>query len=273
MFFFFKFSDKSLTARFNYKIVRKSHTKENPGTIEEEKYFEFMGNDTTGTQLIQMLEAVDKKTSSIVPYMLPKFIKVKNSGNLRPAHQLLKGSEDDDDQKNYRNLTLRLFETSTSNLTQSQLWWEATESCNEPYYKNIPDDTLYANCHNHITVYLFCDKIFPSTLSSIAGGGIIGLYTTLIFFFSRFLRSTIFSGASSKIMFEDLPYVDRVLQLCLDIYLVRESLEFTLEEDLYAKLIFLYRSPETMIKWTRPKKEKGEDDTDDSMSTDKKMSK
>lgn len=232
-----------------------------------------MGNDTIGKQLIQMLEASGKVNSSVVPFMMPKFIKVKNSGMLRPAHQLLKDSESDDDKSNYRNLTLRLYEISLSNMSASQLWWEATESCDEPYYKNIPEDTLYANCHNHITMYMFCDKIFPSTISSIAGGGIIGLYTTLIFFFSRFLRSTIFSGGSSKIMFDDLPYVDRVLQLCLDIYLVRESLEFTLEEDLYAKLIFLYRSPETMIKWTRPKKEKGEDDTDDSMSTDKKMSK
>jgi len=48
-----------------------------------------------------------------------------------------------------------------------------------------------------------------------------------------------------------------LLQLCLDIYLVREIGEFDLEEDLFAKLIFLYRSPETLIKWTQPPREEG----------------
>lgn len=99
----------------------------------------------------------------------------------------------------------------------------------------------------------------------------------------RILRTSFFSGASAKIMFEDLPNVDRVLQLCLDIYLVcywnygiiyskilnelcfqvRESLEFALEEDLFAKLIFLYRSPETMIKWTRTKNDPAPDNAND----------
>lgn len=46
-----------------------------------------------------------------------------------------------------------------------------------------------------------------------------------------------------------------IFQLCLDIYLVRESGELDLEEDLFAKLVFLYRSPETLIKWTRPPEE------------------
>lgn len=88
---------------------------------------------------------------------------------------------------------------------------------------------------------------------------IIGLYTTLVFVASRVLRG-VFSGICFKIMFEDLPNVDRILQLCLDVYLVREAGEFSLEEDLFAKLVFLFRSPETLIKWSRPKEELEDDD-------------
>jgi hypothetical protein len=47
-------------------------------------------------------------------------------------------------------------------------------------------------------------------------------------------------------------------------------MEFGLEEDLFAKLIFLYRSPETMIKWTRPKNEAGGEDEDSSRATSSK---
>lgn len=52
-------------------------------------------------------------------------------------------------------------------------------------------------------------------------------------------------------------------QLCLDIYLVRESGELDLEEDLFAKLVFLYRSPETLIKWTRPPEEVPPEEAED----------
>lgn len=67
---------------------------------------------------------------------------------------------------------------------------------------------------------------------------------------SRFIRG-FFDDLSFKVIYTHLPCVRKVLQLCLDIYLVRESGEFELEEDLYAKLIFLYRSPETLIAWSR----------------------
>lgn len=260
--------NKTLTTRFKYRVQREAASKESTGISEAEHSYDFMGNDTIGLNLVKILENSNETLSLVMPFMLPKYLKVKNNGDMKPAHQLIKETETDDDDANWRNLSLRMYDMRLPDGQPSLVWWEATELCTEPYYKITQDTFLYANCHDHITVYMFCDKIFPSTISSIAAGGIVGLYTTLIFVFSRMLRGTIFQGASSKIMFEDLPYVDRVLQLCLDIYLVRESNEFCLEEDLFAKLIFLYRSPETMIKWTRPKKEKtpGEEDETDSMS-------
>lgn len=56
-------------------------------------------------------------------------------------------------------------------------------------------------------------------------------------------------------MFDEMPDVDKVFKLCLDIYMVRETKDFELEEDLFAKLMFLYRSPETLIKWTKYKRD------------------
>lgn len=63
---------------------------------------------------------------------------------------------------------------------------------------------------------------------------IVGLYSTFVFVVSRFIRG-FFDDLSFKVIYTHLPCVRKVLQLCLDIYLVRESGEFELEEDLYAK--------------------------------------
>ncbi|TNN63956.1 Piezo-type mechanosensitive ion channel component 1 [Liparis tanakae] len=79
---------------------------------------------------------------------------------------------------------------------------------------------------------------------------IMGLYVSVVLVIGKFVRG-FSSEISHSIMFEELPCVDRVLKLCTDIFLVRETGELELEEELYSKLIFLYRSPETMIKWTR----------------------
>ncbi|KFB42311.1 AGAP009276-PA-like protein [Anopheles sinensis] len=245
-----------LTCRFRYVISRKSHSKENPGVVSEEKQYE-LGDEDARIQLITMLES-NASVTALLPHLMPKFLRVQNSGSVRPIHQLMKNANSDTDLKNLRDLKLHRLQNE-NNIT----WWEVQENCSDSqFFNQLP----YADCENYLVMYMFNDKIFPSTISSIAAGGIIGIYSTMILVFSRMLRTSIFSGASSKIMFEDLPYVDRVVQLCLDIYLVRESCEFTLEEDLFAKLIFLYRSPETMIKWTRPKNEPGGDDETDTMA-------
>ena len=49
----------------------------------------------------------------------------------------------------------------------------------------------------------------------------------------------------------DIPYADRLYGLCLDIYLARELQMYSLEEDLFAKLIFALRSRETFVKFVR----------------------
>jgi hypothetical protein len=56
-------------------------------------------------------------------------------------------------------------------------------------------------------------------------------------------------------MFNELPSVERLWHLLRDIYLVREHIELRFEEQLFAKLLFLYRSPETLIRFTKPKSE------------------
>uniref|UniRef100_A0AAG5DE22 Piezo-type mechanosensitive ion channel component n=1 Tax=Anopheles atroparvus TaxID=41427 RepID=A0AAG5DE22_ANOAO len=248
----------NLTCRFRYHVGRVSNSKETPGTVSAEQEYE-LGSGPARTALIAMLDSNDLSVEATLPYLMPKFLRVQNSGSVKPIPQLVKTANTDMDLENFRNLTLRIRgENSLS-------WWEVREDYNDTLYEKYFSRLPYAD-RDYLVIYTFNDKIFPSTISSIAAGGIIGIYSTLILVFSRMLRTSIFSGASSKIMFEDLPYVDRVVQLCLDIYLVRESCEFTLEEDLFAKLLFLYRSPETMIKWTRPKNEPGGDDETDTMA-------
>lgn len=100
--------------------------------------------------------------------------------------------------------------------------------------------------------HLYIMLTVTHALHTISHSRIMGLYASVVLVIGKFVRE-FFSGISHTIMFEELPNVDRILKLCTDIFLVRETGELDLEEEMYSKLIFLYRSPETMIKWTREK--------------------
>ncbi|XP_030581310.1 piezo-type mechanosensitive ion channel component 1 isoform X2 [Archocentrus centrarchus] len=163
----------------------------------------------------------------LVPSMFPKFIRAPNGAEAKPVSQLCEGSE-----AGYLNITLSL------NSSGIHEWW----------------DIAIANCHPSscgvLPMVIFNDKVSPPSLGFLAGYGIMGLYVSVVLVIGKFVRG-FFSEISHSIMFEELPCVDRILKLCTDIFLVRETGELELEEELYSKLIFLYRSPETMIKWTR----------------------
>ncbi|KAI6176379.1 Piezo-type mechanosensitive ion channel component [Aphelenchoides bicaudatus] len=93
---------------------------------------------------------------------------------------------------------------------------------------------------------------FPSIIAKYTQGGIVAAYLAIVYFAARIIRSVVTSEPLDVII-QEMPNPDYLLKICLDIYLVREARDFILEEDLFAKLIFLFRSPATLIKWTRYK--------------------
>uniref|UniRef100_A0A336MIL0 CSON012824 protein n=1 Tax=Culicoides sonorensis TaxID=179676 RepID=A0A336MIL0_CULSO len=233
-----------ITVRFRYTISRITHSKEVPGVLSEEKQYDIKPEDTEIRQgLSKMLNQSDTNVSVVFPFLFPKFVKVKTS-DMKTVHQLTTGAYFDNDDISFRNISIKLYQNSVNGSIQT--WWAVNEVTDDKFYIQTISQLPYAK-KDALVVYLFNDKIFPQTLSSVAAGGILGIYTTFIFFVFLKIRGSYFSGQFNKIMFDDLPSVDRILQLCLDIYLVRESNEFALEEDLFAKLIFLILSMYTLI--------------------------
>ncbi|NXT14555.1 PIEZ2 protein, partial [Prunella fulvescens] len=166
----------------------------------------------------------------------PYYIKAPSDSLAKPIKQLLKGMSPDHGKQNmWENITVSLVKNA------SEEWWVLNQLGKR---QKTPQESL--------ELFIFSDKVSPPSLGFLAGYGIMGLYASVVLVIGKFVRE-FFSGISHSIMFEELPNVDRILKLCTDIFLVRETGELELEEDLYAKLIFLYRSPETMIKWTREK--------------------
>lgn len=71
----------------------------------------------------------------------------------------------------------------------------------------------------------------------------------------RLIRSTI-SSLPSQLLLDEIVNPDPLLKLCGDIFTVRESKDFKLEELLVGKLFAILRSPETLIELTEKIKEK-----------------
>uniref|UniRef100_A0A8C4Q556 Piezo type mechanosensitive ion channel component 2 n=1 Tax=Eptatretus burgeri TaxID=7764 RepID=A0A8C4Q556_EPTBU len=169
-----------------------------------------------------------------VPGLLPPYIRAPSGPDANPVRQLLPSE--------WLLLNVSLF------VFINQFIHQPTSLI---FLRQVRDECPQQRCDD-IKIVIFSDRVSPPSLGFLAGYGIMGLYASVVLVVGKFVRE-FFSGISHSIMFEELPNVDRVLKLCTDIFLVRETGELQLEEDLFAKLIFLYRSPETMIKWTREK--------------------
>ncbi|NXN65268.1 PIEZ2 protein, partial [Himantopus himantopus] len=174
--------------------------------------------------------SIQRTLETVYPY----YIKAPSDSLAKPIKQLLTGMY-----CRWENITVSLVKNVSDEGVRE--WWVLNQL-----------GKRYKTSEESLELFIFSDKVSPPSLGFLAGYGIMGLYASVVLVIGKFVRE-FFSGISHSIMFEELPNVDRILKLCTDIFLVRETGELELEEDLYAKLIFLYRSPETMIKWTREK--------------------
>lgn len=194
----------------------------------------------TKVELIELLSGTNNR-KVVLPGLFPRYIRAPSDSDSKPVESLY------NDKKMFDlNVTLKQAQNGSSG--QIQEWWIVSQTEPGPLDKKDSKKKFDAG----LDVYVFSDQVSPPSLGFLAGYGIMGLYASVVLVIGKFVRE-FFSGISHTIMFEELPNVDRILKLCTDIFLVRETGELDLEEDMYAKLIFLYRSPETMIKWTREK--------------------
>uniref|UniRef100_A0A4W5QZX4 Piezo-type mechanosensitive ion channel component 2a, tandem duplicate 2 n=1 Tax=Hucho hucho TaxID=62062 RepID=A0A4W5QZX4_9TELE len=199
---------------------------------------------TTRQELVDLLNGT-RNQAVVIEQVFPCFLRAPSDSNAKPIEQLHKDN-------GYKNILLDLERTHNGS-GEIQEWWIVDQpSAGQIQMRGA---AVGKKREAGLQLYVFSDKVSPPSLGFLAGYGIMGLYASVVLVIGKFVRE-FFSGISHSIMFEELPAVDRILKLCTDIFLVRETGELELEEDLYAKLIFLYRSPETMIKWTRDHKTK-----------------
>ncbi|XP_074046911.1 piezo-type mechanosensitive ion channel component 2-like [Macrotis lagotis] len=197
-------------------------------------------------QIVQMLTHIRNEPITL-PGLIPKALRTTAGTEAKIAHRLevvhSEKPQDIDRLAFYRNITIHLQQqvanASSSGTTE---WWVIQEW--------RPSCAKNQGCSRDLEMVIYSDKVSPQSLGFLAGYGIVGLYVSVVMVVAKFIREH-FNGISRSIMYEELPNVDRILKLCTDIFLVREMGDHELEEQLFSKLIFLYRSPETMIKWTR----------------------
>ncbi|KAL3516156.1 hypothetical protein ACH5RR_023058 [Cinchona calisaya] len=89
--------------------------------------------------------------------------------------------------------------------------------------------------------------ILGDTLSKFS---IWGLYITFVLAVGRFIRLQC-SDLRMRIPFENLPYCDRLIAICEDIYAARAEGELEVEEVLYWTLVKIYRSPHMLLEYTK----------------------
>ena len=76
---------------------------------------------------------------------------------------------------------------------------------------------------------------------------------SVVLVIGRFIRGYI-ANLPHVLIIDEILHPEPLLELCKDIFLVRESKRFRLEEILVGKLFYIFRSPEKIVQLTEEPK-------------------
>ncbi|KAI6175042.1 Piezo-type mechanosensitive ion channel component 2 [Aphelenchoides bicaudatus] len=206
----------------------------------------------------EILNAIDHTGKEFeIPHIIPYFLRIPTEGQISDADSLLPVILDKQDRYNYTlTYSNATFQKSIDD-KNNQLWTMQFKT-GEVEKDHMFDFEQVEYGNNRSLTYIpdvlssWIESFPPSWLKLQKEGLILGMYAAIVYVIARLVR-TLIQTSPLEIIIDELPNPDHVLKICLDIYLVREAREFILEEDLFARLLFLFRSPATLIKWSRPK--------------------
>lgn len=154
----------TLKVRYKFSISRQTFSEKMAGTVEGDQKIDLAPEAREG--LIKMLNHTHNSTDKRVQlsFLFPKFLKVKNLGESKPAQQLYNWPGTPEG-KYFRNLTLLLHESGDNK------WWEVLEDTSDEFYNKTLSQLPKADGKENSVMYTFNDKLFPETLSWLTAGG------------------------------------------------------------------------------------------------------
>ena len=117
---------------------------------------------------------------------------------------------------------------------------------------NITDEATKENItiEEGVKFHVFSDKVSSTT----SGTNVLTFYISFVLLIGNYVRN-FFAGQPEKIMLTEMPYSERIINLCEGIKISRNSYDFEKEEKYYYTLIEFMRSPGFLRKLTESSRE------------------
>ncbi|XP_065913837.1 piezo-type mechanosensitive ion channel component 1-like isoform X3 [Dysidea avara] len=228
-------SNNSIPMTFQWRVSREPETGLASEQVTGDLVQKLMLSDAEGRRIREQFSAIlAGSTGSVnLPELYPRYI-------YAPAN----GPSEDLDILNGGRLTVSTSLQSRTimdnDVSITQEWWTLSSEVGS----NSSD----------VVMIFYSERVSQPIFSFIAGLGIIGLYLSVVLVIGRALRSYV-AGLPSRITFNEIPNPDSLLELCDDIFYVREDGNLQEEEILVGRLFFIFRSPTRLIQQTKWKRD------------------